>query len=134
MNKVLILLMLALPLISCGGKTAEEQLHGTWSISKETVDMMAAEAGAMATDEMKEAMGKLSMTFSKAGKVEVSAPDPKTGKFTTTSGSFSVTKSEGNTVTLEMDVDGKKETEVFTVDGDEMSFEENGQTMKWARK
>ena len=129
MNKVLLLVMLVLPLISCGSKPPEKQLHGTWKFSAPTLEEMAGKV-----PEMKEFFGEFVTTFKEDGTFEITAPDLLTKKPETTTGTFSVIKTEGDQVTVEIEMDGVKKTEVFTMDGDRMTQEEDGKTLEMIRQ
>ncbi len=138
MNKVLMILMLALPFVSCGGKSADEQLQGTWQITEKTIeDMTSGEEvppGAEAMmEDMKAKAKEMTMTFKDDGTFEMKML-VGLGGLQTFKGSYEITKTEGTKVTVEMDKDGEKDTEVFTVDGDSLSFEEAGKPLAFSRK
>jgi hypothetical protein len=49
-------------------------------------------------------------------------------------GKYTIKSSEGNKITIEGEMDGKKEELVFTIDGDSMTTEDEGKKMTFKRE
>ena len=119
--------------VACGGK-AEDKLVGKWGINLEAtmaadpkMKEMPEDAKKKAMEQAKAFLGNMSFEFTKDGQAIAKMGD-KEEKST-----YKVTKTEGNTLTIEMtEGEGdkaKKETMTFTIDGDSLTMKQGNQTL-----
>lgn len=127
-------LPLALPLllfVACGDAgqaPAAPTIVGTWKFSPEWVE----KAGGQGTPEQqataRELASKMAMTFGADGTCRT--VDSKSRDVT---GTYTVAKTEGNVLTVELVIDGKTVEHVYTIDGDRMSQKSGPDTVTFVR-
>lgn len=120
-----------------GGEAAagDGTIVGTWNL--DPAAMKESDEYKNAPDDQKKMMDamlgsmEMSMTFGD-GTMKMSAK--LGGEAKESEGKYTIKNTEGNKITIEGEIDGKKEEQTFTVDGNKLIMEDGGQKMVFIKQ